>query len=69
MENLLRNVFGGIFVTTAVAVMAILVAMLVHGFMDECLKAQDDVAEVAAIVSGVAVVVGGIIGGVLYYIA
>ena len=69
MEKLLENALGGIFVTTAVVAMAMLVAMLVHGFMDECLKAQDDTAEVAAIVSGVAVVVVGIIGGVLYYIA
>lgn len=67
LQELIQNVFCGICISTAIAVMGILVAMLIHAFMTECMKAKGDIAETAAILSGLAVIVGGVIGGVLTY--
>ena len=68
MDELIQNVFGGIFIAATVAGIWALIAMLIHAFMIECMDARDDIAAPAAILSGITVIAGGVIGGVLTYI-
>ncbi len=61
MSEVIRNTFVGMGATAAAIVLAVLVAMLVYTFFDECTKLDENVMRICSIVAFAVMLTAGVL--------
>ncbi len=65
MSEVIRNTFVGMSATAAAIVLAVLVAMLVYTFLDECTKFDVDAVRICSIVAFAVMLTAGVLSALV----